>query len=374
MKELQLYLQTITRGWWIIALIVLAAFTAVLVFTYFATPLYRTSTRLLVTPGPTLLADRERDVIDSLSTLDRRSIVATYAEILKSRRVFDETAEMLQLDPLQLNDYQVSAVVLPETSVLELSVQGPHPQTVAMLANNISERAIGYMKDLYVVYDVNLLDRATVPTRAVSPTPVRDATVAVLLALVFGTVLAVLWGRFNEEISGQSLTQFLRTDHTSSAFTRSYFMKRVKEEIRHGQPDLGAIGIIQLDGLRNVLTAPNLTQDVLQQLVLIMRSELKRDAVIARWNEVSFAVLLPQTSGSAATRTLEDIQQALSQPINVSDEDVKLFLAPHIGVATYRDNASAQEWVNEAELAVAEAHQNGEKIVFFSTDALLPVK
>lgn len=187
--EMQLFLRMILRSWWIVALAALTALSISLTASYFATPLYRTSAQLLVSPNASLSGTQ---AVYGLDTLSKRSIVSTYAEVLNSGRIFNETGVALQIPPDELEAYTLLTVVLPEANVLDLSVTGPDPQVAALLANGVGQRAIDYIKGLYQAYDINFLELAPVPTTPVSPKPVQDATLAAGLGLILGLGLAAL--------------------------------------------------------------------------------------------------------------------------------------------------------------------------------------
>ncbi len=91
--EFRIYLRMLQQGWWLIALSALAALALSLVSLYQDTPLYRTSARFIV--SPTTAITYERDIIYSLDTLDQRSIISTYAEVLNSDRMYHDVAAAL---------------------------------------------------------------------------------------------------------------------------------------------------------------------------------------------------------------------------------------------------------------------------------------
>ena len=122
MEQLQIYFGMLKRGWWLVALAALAALNMVLVSAYFATPMFRSKASFIVSPGPSLLAGQDKEVVDSIEALDKRSIVSTYAEVLKSDTVRDDAAAQLGLAETAVSAYAINAVVLPDASVLELTV------------------------------------------------------------------------------------------------------------------------------------------------------------------------------------------------------------------------------------------------------------
>jgi uncharacterized protein involved in exopolysaccharide biosynthesis len=72
--EIKLYLRMLQRGWWIIVATTLAAIVVTLVASYFATPIYRATTRFVISPSAAFVAEGN-NVLNSLATLDKRSII-----------------------------------------------------------------------------------------------------------------------------------------------------------------------------------------------------------------------------------------------------------------------------------------------------------
>lgn len=215
------YLRLILRGWWIVMLTTLAAVAIALTWSFMATPMYRASASFIVSPNKAVVPNQ--NLVDSLGTLDKPSIIATYAEVINSNRIYNETAAALQLDPNDLKQYTHTAVVLPGANVLALSVTGPDPQKAAVLANSIGQRGINYIKGLYQAYDINLLDPAIPPTAPISPQPVRDVSLALALGLAIGSVLAILAGRLQ---SPREQARRVRRENVAASYSSQYFQRR----------------------------------------------------------------------------------------------------------------------------------------------------
>ncbi len=197
MNEIIPYLEILRRKWWMVALTALFALTVTLAISYFNTPLFRARGQYVVSPGQSLLRGEDRDLINGISALDRPSIVATFAEIMNSASIQRAAQTALQLDPLEAANYTVQAVVIPDSSVIELTVSGPNPVMAAQLANTVGEQAINYTQALYQAYSINMLDPASPPLKPFSPNPARDGAVALFLGLIVGVLLAIfsdMWG------------------------------------------------------------------------------------------------------------------------------------------------------------------------------------
>ena len=107
------------------------------------------------------------DVINSISTLDKRSIVTTYSAILNSDTIYSQAIEDLKFNPELLKEYKRSAVVLPKLSVLEIYIEGSNPRTTMLLANSIGRQAIAYIDGLNQGYNIRVLDPAQLPTEPI---------------------------------------------------------------------------------------------------------------------------------------------------------------------------------------------------------------
>jgi len=368
MAQIQQYSSLIRRSWWIIALAVLAALNVALILAYFATPIYRASAQFIVGPGPSLLASQDRDLVNGIEALDKRSIVATYAEVMGSRRIQRETAERLGIERSELSGYKFTSVVLPDATILELSVEGADPEKVALLANNVGQQAIDYIKSLYLVYDIHLLDPAVTPVNPIRPQPIRDIALAVVLGLVFGLALAVLREQISPFGGAQGVWRPAAAGYAPSAFSRSHFQRQMNEQLTKSKAEPLALGLVQLTGLQDnlgTLPAPTL-QRLHLRVAEILQSELHSGESLGRWDETSFAVLLPGATGTTALQRLEHIQQALAQPIVLDHEGEIFDLKPHIGVAVRQEREPAELLIKKAEAALTETYQNGSKTILYN--------
>ncbi len=329
--ELRIYLQMLARSWWVILLTTLAALAIALTAAAFLTPYYQASARFVVSPNLTEI--EQRDIVDSLEALDKRSIIATYAEVLNSGRIFQEAASALNLDSAAMAAYTHSAVVLPEANILELTTQGPNPQVVADLTNGIGNQTITYVQRLYSAYDITFLDAATVPKVPYRPQPVRDSGLAIGLGIIIGAVLAII-----REQMRVPLETFLRRtaqDDESKAFTREYVEERMDEAVARSPDGVWSLGLIHLEGLDgyiDVMPQP-VSQRILRDITQTIRNELWGTDIVGRWDKTTYSIFMGDTKGSSATSTLGRLQVVLSKPIQYTPDGETLALGPKIGIA-----------------------------------------
>jgi len=354
--EIRLYLQMLRRGWWIVTLTALMAVNVALIASFFTTPLYQSSTRFVVSPNADLVTGK--DVITSLEALDKRSIISTYAEFLNSRRVHEETIAALHISEATFEEYTITTVVLPDANVIDLTIVGPDPVMAAQLANHIGQRTIDYMSLLYWAYDISVMDSAVPADLPVSPQPLRDSALALVLGLVGGATLVILSEQIRIPI--ETYRQRLRIDNVTGVFNSRHFRRLIEEELAGNPENMLSLGIVELDGLQEVLeTMPPLaSQILLRKVTKVLRKELRGNDMVGRWNENSFVVMLPTTAGDAAFRTFERIYQALSQPVDVEQFDITVPLKPRVGGTVYSNNISAKEFIEHASAALEQGQRD----------------
>ncbi|MBP7692665.1 MAG: diguanylate cyclase [Anaerolineales bacterium] len=353
--ELRLYFRMLQRGWWIITLTALMALNVTLVLLYMATPQFRATARFLVVPSASLTSSQ---VLTGLSNLDKRSITSTYAEILSSDLILSEATAALGVSAAALADYTPAAVVLPDASVLELSITGPDPEVAQALANQMGERAIVYAQQLNQIYELSFLDQATAPAAPVSPVPARDISLALALGLVLGAVLAV--SREQLRLPLETLRRLTITDGASAAYTRRHFQRTLEDELARPAATTISLGLIRLDGLRDLIDnlPPVVVQRLLHHVTRTLQNELRGNDSVGRWDDISFSVLLPATPQTAAARTLDRIQQALSRPVEVDQQGDVIQLLPFVGVATGQaSQTTARTLMEQAEAVLERARQ-----------------
>ena len=361
--EIRLYFQMLRRGWWLIVLAALIALAASLVFSFLAVPQYRATASFILIPSSTALSSGP-DVVRSYDTIGSVSVISTYAQIMNSSRIYTDTVSLLKLQPQDLKSYTYQAAVLPNTTILELSVTGPDPNVAAILANTIGEQTISYADQINQVFVITFLDRAVSPTVPISPQPLLNAGVALIFGLVVGSVIAVL--REQIQIPLESFRQRARLDPITDVYSSRYFPHLVEEAVSQSPEEILSIGLIDLTGIHDAEdTLPVASmQWILKRVTNLLRKELRGNDIIGRWNEFGFQVMLPNTSALAATRIFERIHQSLSEPLELSALGIQVNLDPHVGGAEYSSGMSIQELFEKAETALLKARRDQTKPVY----------
>lgn len=366
--EIKLYFKMLRNGWWIIVVTTLMAVATALIAAYYTKPTYESVSRFVVSPNPTFITGQS-NVLDSLNVLDRRSIIMTYAEVLNSPRIYSDSVELLKLNEADLTDYTYKAVVLPDTNVIVFSMQGPDAATTALLANSIAQRTVDYVSNLYQVYEMTILDPATASSLPISPQPLRDALIALIVGLAMGMGLAMMRELLYAPI--QNFMQQRRQDEESLALKRDTFEEEL-QKISFASVHDFSLCMVHLNGLNdyiNVLPQPTL-QVILRHVNQTLRNQLRGNDIVGRWNDTDFAVLLSETGGEASMNTMGRVRTALSIPIKVDVSGEDLYLKPQIGIAEYRVGDNAQSLIKNANWALEIAKQNDGMYLLWATEAI----
>lgn len=360
----------IQRGWWIVVLTALSAVLAALVSAYLTTPIYSSSARYIVSPNPIYLGgDVDYNLIYSLDTLDKRTIITTYAEVLNSPRIYSETIGSLGLKESDLVDYSYSATVFPETNIIEFTVMGPDPELVVLITNSVGQRAVDYVESLYQIYEMGLLDPATTPLVPISPRPLRDAGVALVVGLALGIGLALI-----RELLRAPIVNFLqqrKVEEMSQALNRSAFQETLRDVALASTNDF-CLCFVHLEGLRDYLQVlPQSTlQNILRHVTQVLKNQLRGNDLVGRWDDLDFSVLLFETSGQAAWNTMSRVQAALSIPIKIDVSGEDLDLKPVIGIAEYRVGDTMASLTNNTNWALEVAKKSGGIYMLKATEAI----
>jgi capsular polysaccharide biosynthesis protein len=350
------------RGWRVL-IIFIAAFGAIaLIWSITATPIYQASAKFLVYPNDTLTSSK--DVVSSLDTLDKRTISTTYADIMDSNRVLLDTVNRLQLDDSALKGFKIYSEVQTNTNILVLYVEGPDPQKATLLANNIGQNGISYIKSLYQVFDIAFLDLAVEPTTPISPRPALYVLIAAGIGLVTGLIFIIL--RETLRVPLETLRERSVTDKQSLAYTRKYIVRSMVQELIKKKKEPLAFGVIYLQGLEDLIEnlPERITGIVMQNVVDRLHDLLRGNDLVGRWSKLEFGVLLPSTPEFPARKTFERLLQALEEPLQTESGD-SISLSPVAGVVTSSDTDTSDTLSARADEALKEARTGADKLVMF---------
>jgi diguanylate cyclase (GGDEF)-like protein len=173
-----------------------------------------------------------------------------------------------------------------------------------------------------------------------------------------GVVLAILSEQIRVPL--EAYRQRLRLDPQTKVFNRRHFSRLLDEELSKNYDGVLCVGVVELNGLQDYLdTLPSAgMQKVLQKVTDTLQRELRGNDTIGRWDDTSFIVMVPATSGSAAKRIFNRIYQALLSAVDLPQYGVVVNLDPHLGGAEYSTGISHQELLEKAGTALEQSRRD----------------
>lgn len=195
MPKSDLYLRAFTRRWWVILLAAALAVAAAAWATSRQNPVYRATTTMAVIPNSEVSGTE--DVLRSLDTLERRTVVATFARIPSTAETRVDAARRMKIDGRAIRSYHIRASVLPNTNIIKVDVEGPDPRMVAAVANAAAATTRREARSMYRIYTMHTLEKAVPARRPIHPTPARNYLVAGILGLFLGAAAALLIERLS---------------------------------------------------------------------------------------------------------------------------------------------------------------------------------
>lgn len=181
-------LALLRRGWWLGAGVLVLALASTAFFTSRQEPVYRASTMVVVTPDAEV--EETNEFLRTLETLERRTVLATFARIPMAREAREALANGLQRELSEVQRFRIAAGVVPNTNVIRIDVDGPDPDVSAEVANAAAEHMRVEAAGLYRIFTMRPLAAARPSSRPIQPDPRRNLMIGGILGL-FGAALAM---------------------------------------------------------------------------------------------------------------------------------------------------------------------------------------
>lgn len=187
----------ILRKQWIVVLVSVAlALGVAAAVTFTATPQYAASIKMFVSSQ-----DGKQDAAAIYQGgLFSQQRVKSYADLLNGPRVAEGVVQNLGLSESAASvQRRLSATALPDTVLLQATVTDPSPSQARDIANAVGEQFAVLVDDLErpvgggaSTVKVTVVEQAELPSVPVSPAPLRNLGLALVLGLIVGFGLALL--------------------------------------------------------------------------------------------------------------------------------------------------------------------------------------
>lgn len=188
--ELRDYLRVLRRRWLLVIATALVAVGAAAGISLAQTPQYAATAQLFVST-PTGGGDSADAYQGGLYSQQQ---VTSYATLITGEEVAGQVAQLLA-DGSSARDVseQMSATVVPETTLLDVTATDADPARAQALANGTAEVFTAYVNEIErAPIEATVTDAADLPDSPVSPQVLRNVGLAAVLGLLLGIGLAVL--------------------------------------------------------------------------------------------------------------------------------------------------------------------------------------
>ena len=331
--EMRRYVVILRRWWWLAlpAFLVTTGLTLLLVLSQ--PPVYESRATFVVAPQ-SLNPDEAVNAFDTL--IRGAQITSTYATIARSDLILGRAEDRLA-GGTPASNISVGAEVQTGTNVLEISVQGPDPDSAYDFAVAVAAETVDYVDGLSNAYALEPLDSPRLPRVPVGPQ--KDLTIA--LGVLFGLVLGGALALFAEYLNpGEDRAKGDRV--SSPLHDERSFRYRVRREVtrskRTGHPfSFGVVKFATRNGANGKAGGIHLVDDP-EPIAEALRPTLRRDDALAWLGEGTFAVLLPETPVAEAGMLLSAWRATVTE---LPDGELRGSggLDVSTGVCEYRDSA-----------------------------------
>ena len=193
MEEISLKeLYFILRKWiWLItALLIVSMLISGLVSFFVLDKEYEAFTTLMVGKPKDYLAENKIEYNDLMLN---QKLVSTYGELIKTRVVADKVIGNMNL-PITYDQFRskVNVSLVKDTEIIKIQVNDNNPTLATEIANETAAVFMATVQEIMKVENVQVIDKAQVPTNQVSPRPMLNIAIAGVLGLMLGIFIAFL--------------------------------------------------------------------------------------------------------------------------------------------------------------------------------------
>ena len=311
--ELKDYVRIVRKRWWLVAATFVATTILTLIFVNGQPSVYESSTTLVVRPRTSI----SEDAVRAIDTLSRRvEITTTYASIARSQLIKDRAINVLELTADERSGLKVTSKVVTGSNLLEISVQGADPDTVAVFAAAVGEETAAYIGGLDEAFELTILDDARVPGNPIDANKRFTVILGGAFGLLLGVGLALMVDRLQWPVlnvrrfsrTPRSADRFNIIDAETDVYNEAYLLMRYDQELarsrRSGPVCIGFMKMQARDVETNVAEDPSRRD--LRAVVETIQPTIRDEDLLAYLGSGSFAVMLPEVDPEYAGELLEN--------------------------------------------------------------------
>lgn len=165
------------------------------------------------------------------------------------------------------------------------------------------------------------------------------------------------------------MQEYANTDSLTQVYNRSYFQKRLREEIARAKQQGYEVSIIFFDvddfKVYNDTYGHLFGDMILKSIALTVKEAVRKDDVVARFGGEEFVVLLPHTDKETAYEKAEELRRKISEIVVCDKSDNSaISVSVSMGVSTFPTLALNEiDLLNSADEALYMAKARGKNRV-----------
>lgn len=163
--------------------------------------------------------------------------------------------------------------------------------------------------------------------------------------------------------SEEKLKKMALLDKLTGLYNRYYMIEKIGECIHPKEKNLTWIAMIDLDDFKKVndTYGHNAGDYVLVRFSRILE-EICAECIISRWGGEEYLVLANENTKSM--QVMEQLRKAVADEKFVF-EGITIPVSITVGVATYQDNMTMDNWIQEADKKLYQGKKNGKNVVIW---------
>lgn len=184
LKDLFLYF--ISKIFIVIITFVVAVSVSVVYSKFIKVPKYSSYTTIVLTRSGDSSNEQNASITQNDITLNQK-LVATYREIIKSRRVLGQVKDNLGLD-ISVSELSsnISVTNPDSTELIKIKVSGKKKDEVKDITNEIARVFSNEIEDIYDIKNVSIIDTAIEANSPYNMNFVKETVIAALIGFVVG--------------------------------------------------------------------------------------------------------------------------------------------------------------------------------------------
>lgn len=186
----------------IILMTILAILIGYLYIEYYQIPMYHGKTTII-------LIQRDDITINDLNKTENQlnineKLVATYSEIIKSRRVLEQVINNLSLKKTydELEE-KVSIDSVSETSIIEITVNDKNNEQAAIIANEIASTFKEEIVKIYNLENVSIIDEAIIETKPYNINLIKQLIICGIIGFTIACIFIFIIYYFDTTIKNK---------------------------------------------------------------------------------------------------------------------------------------------------------------------------